>query len=337
MPVGAPAGYHQQTQQQVAFPPGGASQQQAYKFKTIKDSFETIEHVQDALRAAGLESSQVIVGIDFTKSNEWTGKDSFNRRCLHAILPGEPNPYEQAISIIARTLEAFDDDNLIPCYGFGDATTGDRKIFSFYQGDVPAHGLEACLARYRQIAPFVKLAGPTSFAPLIHQALRIVVKNENQYHILLIVADGQVTPTCLEDTIEAIVEASNYPLSIIMVGVGDGPWDTMSSFDDAFPSRRFDNFQFVNFGLQMGRASVYTEHSKREAYFALNSLMEIPEQYKAIMALSLLGRRAKVPRLNTHEGILLPPPAEVVVHDDDIFGGFNPSGSPLVGGMVTRV
>ena len=338
--VNAPLGYPQQGQQQAPLPQTNAGQQQpGYRFKTIKDSFETIEHVQNALRAEGLESSQLIVGIDFTKSNEWTGKDSFNRQCLHAVGAGGPNPYEQAISIIARTLEAFDDDKLIPCYGFGDSTTGDEKVFSFYTGDAPAQGLEACLARYRQIAPFVKLAGPTSFAPLIRQALRAVVQSGNQYHILLIVADGQVTPTCLEDTVEAIVEASNYPLSIIMVGVGDGPWDTMVNFDDSLPTRRFDNFQFVNFTLQMDRASVYAEHSKREAHFALHALMEIPEQYKAIISLSLMGRRAKVPRLSTHEQILLPPPPEVLARDGDIFSGMalSPSAPPLMGGTVTNV
>lgn len=48
-----------------------------------------------------------------------TGKVSFNNRSLHHI-GDAPNPYEKAISIVGKTLAPFDDDNLIPCFGFGD-------------------------------------------------------------------------------------------------------------------------------------------------------------------------------------------------------------------------
>ncbi|RCV31649.1 hypothetical protein SETIT_6G195000v2 [Setaria italica] len=290
------------------------------RYAKIGDDYHTLEQVTDALAHAGLESSNLIVGIDFTKSNEWTGKVSYNNQSLHAM-GNTPNPYEQAISIIGRTLARFDEDNLIPCFGFGDATTHDRSVFSFNHDNQPCDGFEQALSRYREIVPQLKLAGPTSFAPIIETAIGIVDSSGGQYHVLLIIADGQVTRSIdtgngrlspqERETIDAIVKASDYPLSIVLVGVGDGPWDMMRQFDDNIPSRAFDNFQFVNFTQIMSRP---IPTSKKEAEFALSALMEIPEQFKAAMSLQLLGKRRGFPNRP-----VLPPP----VSNQQQYSGFS--------------
>lgn len=111
--------------------------------------------------------------------------------------------------------------------------------------DRPCNGFQEVLARYSSITPTIKLAAPTTFAPLIKETIQIV-KRTKEYHILLIIADGEVSTSEIEPTAAAIVEASHYPISIIMVGVGDGPWEAMEEFDDGLPERRFDNFQCVS-------------------------------------------------------------------------------------------
>merc|ERR1711998_766957 len=129
----------------ATFRMGCASSTKAHKvgasFRPIPDQFSSICEVQRALRGAGLESSNLILGIDFTKSNTWTGHRSFGGRCLHDTRGGGQNPYEKVIDILSRTMEEFDDDKLIPAFGFGDFTTGDRMCFPFNEHNRPCHGV----------------------------------------------------------------------------------------------------------------------------------------------------------------------------------------------------
>jgi hypothetical protein len=238
--------------------------------KSIDEHYDTYEQLQQALKDEGLESSQLIVGIDFTKSNTWQGGyPYYQEKNLHSLL--HFNPYQQVLSIICRTLSVFDDDNLIDAFGFGDAYTTDKSVFSLLDG--PCQGLDGVLEAYTGIVNRVQMSGPTSFAPIIRQAVDLV-KERASYHILIIIADGAVDN--MDETIKAVVHASNYSLSIICVGVGRGPWGKMKLLDDCVRNRRFDNFRFVDYH------KIMSESENEEVEFARQALLEIPKQYRFI-------------------------------------------------------
>jgi hypothetical protein len=247
--------------------------------KIIGDHFDSYSDLEKALRNAGLESSQLIVGVDFTKSNTWQGRGCFEFENLHTI-SNIPNPYQQVLSVMCSALAPFDDDQLIDAYGFGDKTTTNKGIFPFQTVNMngafteyPCVKLEGVLESYNRLVPHLEMSGPTSFAPIIRKAIELV-SIRKAYHILLIIADGCVDD--MQETIKSIVEASYHPLSIICIGVGKGPWDKMKKMDDDIPQRKFDNFQFVNFN------EIMKECENIPIEFARNALMEIPMQYHYI-------------------------------------------------------
>jgi hypothetical protein len=119
------------------------------------------------------------------------------------------------------------------------------------------------------------MSGPTSFAPLIRTAID-TVREKKSYHILVILTDGDISEECKKETISEIVRASDFPLSIVTIGLGDGPFELMETFDDELPQRRFDNFNFVNFEFIRKNATNF------DAEFSVWALMEIPDQYSLI-------------------------------------------------------
>lgn len=265
--------------------------------KKVKKAFKgkNWEELGAYLREQGLENCDLIVGIDFTKSNTWNGGLPFyQQKNLHSLHP-YPNPYQQVLDIMCPALRQFDDDGMIPAYGFGDNHTTNRGVFSLMQDsagrDAPCYELEGVkgaydvvVQRYNDGDRTYRMSGPTSFAPMIRKAIEIV-QRERSYHILIIVCDGAIDSKADEEaTIQAIIDASHYPLSIICIGVGRGdvksnkkdPWKVMKKLDDKIPKgkrgRKFDNFQFVPFHEVMG------ECENEVVVFAEKALEEIPKQ-----------------------------------------------------------
>jgi E3 ubiquitin-protein ligase RGLG len=252
---------------------------------------KTVQDVQRNLRAAGLENCSLIVGIDFTKSNMEQGYATYHGRSnLHSLewaKEGKLNPYQTVLSIIGETLAGLDDDGVIPAYYFGDTTTRDHSVKPL--AATPPKGFEELSKQYTDAIAEVKMDGPTSFGPLIDRACEIVHESGYEFHILLIVTDGAVNDRNNE-TMKAIVKAAaDYPLAIIAVGVGDGPWTEMTTFDDELPERRFDNFTFVNY------EQIRRKYDSSDVVFAEEALRETPAQYKFARAKGLLGQRRTAP------------------------------------------
>ncbi|MCL7051565.1 hypothetical protein MKW94_008084 [Papaver nudicaule] len=227
-------------------------------------------------------SHLIRIVVQLLASDPATCRNSFNGKSLHNI--GDAiNPYEQVLMLTGRTLDPYMKDKLVHCFGFGDASTNDQDVFSFREDMLPCHGLVEVLARYRDITPKLKLAGPTSYAPIIEMAMAIVGKSGFKHHVLLIISDSEVTRDSGTDydklswnedeTVIAIAKAREYPLSIILVGVGDESPSMILSCCNNSPCA-FDNFKFVNFTEIMSKD---VHFSRKEIEFALAAFMEISQ------------------------------------------------------------
>lgn len=94
-------------------------------------------------------------------------------------------------------------------------------------------GVHGIMSAYASALHNVSLAGPTLFGPVINRAAQIASHslsyNHTKYFVVLIITDGVITD--LQETKDAIVKASDLPLSILIVGVGGADFKEMEILD----------------------------------------------------------------------------------------------------------
>ncbi|KAH1255220.1 Protein BONZAI 1 [Glycine max] len=157
---------------------------------------------------------------------------------LHYIDPsGRPNAYQRAIVEVGEVLQLYDSDKRFPTWGFG-ARPIDGPVCHCFNLNGSSHyceveGIQGILMAYTSALLNVSLAGPTLFGPVISTAALIasqsVANGGRKYFVLLIITDGVVTD--LQETKDAIVKASDLPLSILIVGVGGADFKEMEVLD----------------------------------------------------------------------------------------------------------
>ncbi|CAI5703845.1 unnamed protein product [Peronospora effusa] len=272
----------------------------------ISDHFQDFGAIQEALRNMNIESSNLMIAVDYTTANlTCDGKN------LHSLDPsGESvNPFQDALTRLGRVLVEFDDDRSIQVWGFGDAKTPDNTVFSF----TPAKPMDGCKCfneiwqRYHELTPTITLGEePATLGPVIRHA-SAVARKVTGFHMLIVLISSHLAGEHLADTAQAIVDASTLPLVIIVIGMGDGPWDNMKVLDNQLPQRQFDNYHFVSFQkvqhaatkerkmfvhrIQDGnaeRTAAPCELDPLDLLFTLQILMDVPVQYEYMCKLNLL-------------------------------------------------
>lgn len=94
-----------------------------------------------------------------------------------------------------------------------------------------ANGITEVMSLYKSSLNSILFSGPTLFAPIINNIASIIrnFNNPNEYFVLILLTDG--INHDMQDTIDAIVEASELPLSIIIIGIGNEDFTNMEILD----------------------------------------------------------------------------------------------------------
>ena len=226
------------------------------------------------------------IGIDYTKSN-------INRNePLHFISDKEETDYEKAIKSCGEIIALYDYDKKYPVYGFGAILNENEEeanhCFNInFKDDPNIIGINSIIDFYKESLKKVEFSGPTNFSPIIKKVIKSInddLKNkpeENHYYILMILTDGIITD--MEDTIDNIVKASNLPLSIIIIGIGDSDFSGMEILDgdeiqledSKGKKRERDIVQFVEFNRFKNKNGINDNY---ENELAQEVLKEIPRQ-----------------------------------------------------------
>lgn len=143
------------------------------------------------------------------------------------------------------------------------------------------------------------LGGPTSFIPIIKQLLIYGIHCPNDFNILIILTDELKLSHQDPAFVEVFRLLANLPnVCLIIIGVGDGPWQNMSYeehhlrellFRKINPKTTtrlgmsiepstvcFDNFHLVNFNAFPSKS----EKGDPENYFIRAVLQKLPTQLK---------------------------------------------------------
>ena len=143
--------------------------------------------------------------------------------------------------------------------------------------------------------------------PAVRKAVELSrASGARELTICLVITSSEVEARIATEA--ALKDASKHPVAIVVVGVGDGPFDDMARLDDDVGSRLFDNLKFVE--LEKVRAECERTGDALAQSLALACLSEIPKAVAACERLGYIGKahvaKSAAPLLPKHHHVAAP-------------------------------
>ena len=236
----------------------------------LVQQYNFIDYIKNGVQIA------LSIGIDFTASNGPIN----NPNSLHRIIPGGFNDYEQAIKTCGLILAFYDYDQLFPVYGFGAVINNIPKAnmcFNInFQEDPNIYTIDNVIQEYRKCLGKIIFAGPTEFCPMIRKEIDLILKENNPliYHVLMILTDGVIVDQ--QQTIDAIIDASFLPFSLVIIGVGNDHFSEMVELDaDVAPLISSNGTKMLRDVVQFVPFNIYRNNPNA---LSQEVLAEIPKQ-----------------------------------------------------------
>jgi len=184
----------------------------------------------------------IAFAIDFTSSNGNPHEDTSLHRLIskNKVDFREFNEYHKAISAVGNVIDTYNSNKKYAVYGFGgNFKKDDNPCFALNENEKNPYvdGIKGVLNVYYKTLENVEFGSQTKFSPIIHKITNLTKKDPsskaknviNRYTVLAIITNGEAND--MKDTIEAIQDASKFPLSIIFIGVGNYNFENMEKLN----------------------------------------------------------------------------------------------------------
>jgi len=171
---------------------------------------------------------KLIIGIDYSLNNL-----PINQQLSLHHLDSNKNQYEEAIEIFINIFKDYISSYKFPVYGFSAILNNNPNVVNncfnvnMNLQNPEIFSKDYIFEKYRESFKYLTLSDSSKFSPLLQNVLDEIKKENDQikYNILLLMTTGYIKDK--EETIDILVEGSSYPLSVVIIGIGNGPFEDM--------------------------------------------------------------------------------------------------------------